>query len=70
MPYDANAEEEGEDMRDATIFEEKEVRAYAKYLGIKDHEYQDLRGLATEGLASDLPEDWQTCTTPDKGKRR
>ena len=70
LSYNSKAEENGQEMRDAMIFEEKEVRAYAKYLGIKDHEYQDLRGLAIEGLTSDLPSDWQTCTTPDKGKRK
>ena len=49
---------------------EKELRSYAKYLGIREKEYDALKPLAEEGLSAPLPSDWVQCRTPEKGKRR
>ena len=52
---------------------EAELRSYAKYLGIKDNEYEaigKLRSLAKEGLSAPLPKGWEQGRTPEKGQRR
>ena len=49
---------------------EDELREYAKYLGIRSHEYDSLKPLAQEGLDAPLPKGWEQCKTPEKGERR
>ena len=48
-----------------------ELRNYAKYIGVRESEFEDFgRSLAEEGLSAPLPQGWEQGKTPEKGRRR
>ena len=48
-----------------------ELRNYAKYIGVRESEFEDFgRSLAEEGLSAPLPQGFEQGKTPEKGRRR
>lgn len=47
------------------LFDQDEVREYAKWLGMELEHDRDLFWIAKEGLKAPLPENWKPCKTVD-----
>ena len=54
-------EEAGSDYQPA----HEELVEYARWLGVKAEEDEDLLWIARKGLSASLPEDWKPCRTGD-----